>query len=198
MPRFHKLGRQETHTLNKKLLKDYAAHIIIIGDSIATGLRRYRHIWKNYFKAAINLGISGDCIENVLWRAQDISLQQTTLFVIIHCGTNNVDQSKPDDIAEGVMKIAETFSKNQPKITTIVTGMLPRDKTYSFRWAKIDEANNILKAKCMNLQQTYFMDQDDDRVKSDLKLDENLYYKDFLHLAESGNEKFSKTICVYF
>ena len=42
------------------------------------------------------------------------------------------------------------------------------------------------------------MDQDDDRVKSDLKLDENLYYKDFLHLAESGNEKFSKTICVYF
>ena len=79
VPRFHKLGWQETHTFHKKLLKNSAAPIIIIGDSIATGLRRYQHIWKNYFKDVINLGISGDCVENVLWRAQDISLQQTTL-----------------------------------------------------------------------------------------------------------------------
>ena len=101
----------------------------------------------------------------------DISLQHTTLSVIIHCGTNNVDQ--------------------------IIVGMLPWDKTYSFRRAKMDEANNTLKAKCMNLPQTNFMDQDHDWVKSDLALDENLYYKDFLHLAESANEKFSKTICLF-
>ena len=81
--------------------------------------------------------------------------------------------------------------KNHPNITTIITGMLPRDKTYSFRRAKIDETNKILKAKCKNLPQTYFMDQDEDWVKSDLILDENLYYKDFLHLAETGPEKFS-------
>ena len=117
------------------------------------------------------MGISGDRVENVLWKARDISLQQTTLFAIIHCGTNNVDQSKPDDTAEGVMKIAETFMKNKPKITTIITGMLPRDKTYSFRRAKIDETNNILKVKYRNLPQTYFVEQDDDWVKSDLTLD---------------------------
>ena len=152
VPRFHKLEWQETHTFHKKLLKNSASRVIIIGDSIATDSRRYRHIWENYFKDAINLGISGDRVKNVLWRARDTSLQQTTLFVIIHCGTNNVDQSKPEDTAEGVMKIAETFIKNQPKITTIISGMLPRDKTYSFRRAKIDETNNILKAKCMNFQ----------------------------------------------
>ena len=33
---FHKLGWQETHTFRKKLLKNSAAPIIIIGDSIAT------------------------------------------------------------------------------------------------------------------------------------------------------------------
>ena len=93
-------------------MKNSAAPIIITGDSNATGLRRYRHIWRNYFKGAINLGISGDRVENVLWRARNISLQQTTLFVIIHCSTNNMDQSKPENIAEGVMKIAETFMKN--------------------------------------------------------------------------------------
>ena len=45
--------------------------------------------------------------------------------------------------------------------------------------------------------QTYLRDQYDDWVKSDLTLDENLYCKYFLHLAESGNEKFSKTICLF-
>ena len=98
------------------------------------------------------------------------------------------------------MKIAETFMKNQPKITTlplIITGMLPRDKTYSFWPAKIDETNNILEVKCMNLLQTYFMNQDEDLVKSNLTLDGKLYYNDFLNLVESGNEKFSKTF-LYF
>ena len=102
---------------------------------------------------------------------RDISMQHTTLLVIIHCGTNNVDQ--------------------------IITGMLPMNKTYSFWQAKMNEANNILKAKCMILPQTYFKNQDNDWVKGDLTLDENLSHKDFLHLGESGNEKFSKTICLF-
>ena len=69
----------------------------------------------------------------VLWRARDISLQNATLFVIIHCGKNNVGQSHPEDIAVGVMKIAKPFMKNNPKITTIITSMLPMGKTYSIR-----------------------------------------------------------------
>ena len=47
----------------------------------------------------------------------------------MHCGTNNVDQSQPEDIAVGVMKNAENLMKNHPKITTIIAGILPRDKT---------------------------------------------------------------------
>ena len=80
------------------------------------------------------------------------------------------------------MKIAEAFMKNHPKITTIITGILPRDKTHSFWLEKIDETNNILKAKPQNIQQTYFMYQDDDWVKSDLTLDENLVMRNFIKL----------------
>ena len=64
-PHLNKLGWQKTHISHKKPLKNSATPIIIIGDSIATGLRRYLHIWKNYFKDALNLGISGDRVENV-------------------------------------------------------------------------------------------------------------------------------------
>ena len=74
---YTKLGWHKKHTFQKKLLKNSVAPIIIIGDSIATGLRRYKHVWRNYFKHAVNLGINGDHVENVLWRARDISLQHT-------------------------------------------------------------------------------------------------------------------------
>ena len=146
VPLFHKLGWQEIHihTFNKKLLKNSAGPIISIGDSIATGLRRYQHIWKNYFKDALNLSTSGDHVENVLRRAEYFHAAHN-IVVIIHCGTNNVDQ--------------------------IITGMLPMNKTYSFWQAKMNEANNILKAKCMILPQTYFINQDNDWVKGDLTLD---------------------------
>ena len=88
VPHLHKLGWQKTHTFHK-LSQNSAAPIIIIGDSISTGLRAYQHIWKSYFKDALKLGISGDRVE----KARDISLQHTT-FVIIHWGTNNVEQSQ--------------------------------------------------------------------------------------------------------
>ena len=46
---------------------------IIIGDSIVAGLTRFTNIWNNLFgNKFINLGISGDRVENGLWRARDI------------------------------------------------------------------------------------------------------------------------------
>ena len=178
-------------------MKNSAAPIIIIGDSIATGLRRYQHVWRNYSKDALSFGISGNRIENVLWWEQDISLHHTASFVIINYNTNTVEKSQTEDFAAGIMKIAETLTKNHPKITTIVTGMLPRTKMYSFQQAKINETNKILKVKYRNLPQTYFIDQDDDWVKRNMILNENLHHKDFHHLVETGNEKFSKTICLF-
>ena len=118
MPRIHKPG-QETHTFQRKRFKNSAAPIIIIDALIGARLRRYGRVWSNCFRGALKLDISGDCVENVLWRAWDISLPHTTSFVITHCGTNNVDQNQPKDIAVRIMKIVQTFTKEHPKINTI-------------------------------------------------------------------------------
>ena len=68
----------------------------------------------------------------------------TTSFVTIRNSSNNVGQNYPKDIAVPIIKIA--------KINTIITGILPRKKTYSFlRQKKIDETNQMLKVKCENL-----------------------------------------------
>ena len=60
------------------------------------------------------MGISNDRVEIVLRRAQDILLPQATWFVIINCGTNNVDQNQSKDIAVAIIKIAKAFTKKYP------------------------------------------------------------------------------------
>ena len=58
---------------------------IIIGDSIVAGLTQYTNIWNNLFgNRFINLGISGDGVENVLLDARYIpsflSLKNVVIF----------------------------------------------------------------------------------------------------------------------
>ena len=109
--RTHKIGSQGAHTIQTKLLKNSATPIIITGDSTAAGLRRYGHVWLNYFRDALNSGVNGDRFENVLWWARDISFPRTTSFAIIHCGTNNMEKYQPKDIAVAIIKITKAFKK---------------------------------------------------------------------------------------
>lgn len=100
------------HTLQKSLLRTSAATIIFVSISVAAGFRRYTCVWRNYFEDAINLGIGGDCVENVLWRVQDTSLLDATSFVLIHCSTNNINQNQPKDIAGRILKIVKPLPRN--------------------------------------------------------------------------------------
>ena len=64
--------------------------------------------------------------------------------------------SQPKDTADGFMKNAKTFTKKNVKINIIIIGMLPQDKTYSFRRTTIDGTNKILVGECKNFQQIRF------------------------------------------
>ena len=59
---------------------------IIIGDSIVAGLTRHSNVWNNLFRNKfVNLGIRGDCVENVLWRVRDIAFPPRLKNVVILC-----------------------------------------------------------------------------------------------------------------
>ena len=60
------------------------------------GLTRYTNAWNNLFgNRFTNLGISGDCGENVLWCARDISFFLSLKNVVLLCGTNNINKDSP-------------------------------------------------------------------------------------------------------
>ena len=63
---FYKNGWLNKHNRHVELLKAKSnTSTVVIGDSIAAGLTRYRNIWdENFCRDTVNCGIGGDKIQN--------------------------------------------------------------------------------------------------------------------------------------
>ena len=159
---------------------------IIIGDSIVAGLTRYTNIWNNIFSNSfINLGISGDRVENVLWRAREIPFIPSLKNVVILCGTNNINKDSPYDIAQGLIAIGSAF-KNQPSNPNIfICGILPRDGYCSINRLIINEINDLLESICL-VKSFHFINQNSGWTLNDGALNFSLFFSDGLHLVEKG------------
>ena len=143
----------------------------------------------------LNYGIAGDRTQHVLWRAENAALPNSLKYVVIHCGTNNIDHDQPRDIANGVISIGLKLQEKCRGLKVIVTGLLPRDLEWSKRRKKINLINYYLEKLCCDrFDDFYFMKQDNDWTDEDGKLDKKLYYVDQLHLVEAGNRKFACSI----
>ena len=145
-----KSGWMETHYHQKELLRKSYASVVVIGDSIVAGLRRYPTVWRDFILRyeTINLEIRGDRVENVLWRINDIVLPKSIRSVVIHYGANNIDTNSSNEISVGVVTIARSISHRYPNIEIIVSGLLPRDFLWSTRRVKINKTNDYLKDYC--------------------------------------------------
>ena len=92
-------------------------------------------------------------------------------YVVIHCGTNNIDHDQPGDIANGVISIGLKLQEKCHGLKVIVTGLLPRDSEWSQRRKKIYLINYYLEKLCCDrFDDFYFIKQDDDWT-DDGKLD---------------------------
>ena len=132
-----------------------------MGNSIVAGLSRYPNVWNDYFAPinALNLGIGEDRVENVLWRAIDLSLPSSVKNVVILCGTNNISIHTPRDIADCIISIGSILQKKSIGINVSIFGLIPRDEGWSVNRALINEVNEILKHQC-NINGFAFIFQD--------------------------------------
>ena len=123
----NKSGWYNIHQKHVNLSLNSKTILVLIGDLIVAGLSRYANIWRSFFKTfdTLNYGISGDCTQHVLWRAENATLPNSLKYVVIHCGTNNIDRDQPRDIANGVIAIGLTLQEKCSGLKVIVTGLLP-------------------------------------------------------------------------
>ena len=169
--------------------------LALCGASIVQGLKRYSNVWQKMFAplGAINLGIGGDRTQNLLWRVEDLRhLPSTVEFLVIHCGTNNLCDSLPSNIADGVLDVGAMARKNNSMVKILIMGLLHCDlNNYKMR-SNVAEVNNILRRKCHKMNFTFAKEDADWLQDSELNME--YYHKDRIHLNKEGNVKFANTI----
>lgn len=196
-----KPGWDKEHQQNVALAESSDINVVLTGDSIIKGLSRYPKIWRKYFAPlkALNFGIGGDKTQHVLWRLQNGELECNPKVIVVLCGTNNIDKNSASEIAQGILTIVDFIRNKKPNVSIIVCGILPRDLYPSSRRNKVDDVNEevfqyISYSDELQNESVYFLPPEKGWTVRGGTLDENLYFKDHLHLVEEGDEKLAKSI----
>ena len=144
----------------------------------------------------INCGSGRDKIQYVLWRTEYILLSQSLEYVLINCGTNNLDTDDSEKIADGLFCIALALKKRINHLKIVINGILPRDERNTVRRQKSFIVNELLENKCTNYSNTdiHYLSPDGDWIRENGHLDKSLFYKDNLHLIEKGYLKLALSI----
>lgn len=108
------------------------AKLVFLGDSITQGWEGAgASTWRNAFGdlSPLNLGVSGDRTEHVLWRLAQgdyDALQPKAIVIMI--GTNNTGHrmDPPADIAAGVTEILAQLKSKFPKARLVLLAIFPR------------------------------------------------------------------------
>ena len=122
-----------------------------------------------------------------------ISLISSLKNVVILCGTNSLFQDSPEDIADGIVEIAQTFQSSYNSIDIAIGVILPRDASWSINRVLIKEVNQILKAKCSKLFFIY-IGYDSCWTFANGSVNPELFFSDNVHLVEKTNLKLAESI----
>ena len=183
-----------THLKHCSRLDNKSFDTILVGDPFIADLTHYSKVWNKFFKLlnAFNCGIESDRVQHVLWRTHNVRRFSSLRNVIISCGTNNLYQDSPEDIANGLVKIASCFKQGNNAIIVFICDILPRDDISSINRLLIKETNNILKSSC-SVNHINFIDQEANWIQMSGSLKPDLLYWDKLHLVEKENLVLAKS-----
>ena len=169
--------------------------IEFIGDSITQGWEtRGTNVWNQFYgqRKVINMGVSGDRTEHVLWRFEHGQLDGIKAKVdVVMIGTNNSNKKKDgtdtdtdSDILEGVVAIVNQIRTRQPDTKILLLGIFPRGKVFSPQRGRLCEINQVL-AKLADDKNIFYQDFGSQYVELDGSISKNIM-PDALHPNEKG------------
>jgi len=180
--------------------------LIFIGDSITQGWEgNGKEVWAKYYepRKAVNLGISGDRTQHVLWRLDHGNLDGIKpKLAVIMIGTNNIgsnkasdaSRDKPEEIAAGVRAIVERLQTKQPSLKILVLGIFPRGEKADDPLRKIvAETNALIQKMADEKRRVYFLDINPKFLTEDGTLTREVM-PDLLHLTPAGYEIWAEAI----
>src|SRR5579871_4152995 len=170
------------HNAILKQIKDNPDRsLVLIGDSITQNYEKanapyenFLPIWQQFYapRRALNLGVSGDTTENVLWRLDHGEIDGISpKAALILIGTNNITSESAADTESGIDAVVEKVERKLPNSHILLIGILPRTD----RLAMVSEVNQYLSTRYGKGSRVTFLDVGPIFYK-DGKIDEDLYY----------------------
>jgi lysophospholipase L1-like esterase len=128
---------------------DKPCDIIFIGDSITEGwLGPGRAVWDKYYapRHALDFGVGGDKTQNVLWRLNNMDIQNLKPKVaVVMIGTNNLTNN-PHEIADGVKAVLANAQEAFPGVKIILVSITPNERAQD----KMMQADSLIKSLADN------------------------------------------------
>jgi lysophospholipase L1-like esterase len=170
--------------------------LIYIGDSI---VQRFdgvgKGIWDRYYapRNALNLGISGDRTQHVIWRLDHGNIDGISpKLAIIMIGQNNGGHNTSIEIAEGVTEVVKRVRTKLPDAKILLLAIFQRREKPTPERAVLAEANEII-SKLANSSSIAYMDINSVFVRPDGKISSFLM-PDFEHPNELGFKLWAEAI----
>ena len=172
--------------------------LVFIGDSITQGWEgKGRDVWKKHYgnRKALNLGISGDRTQHVLWRLDNGNLKGISpKLAVIMIGTNNSNRqdNTAEEIGDGIVAIINKLQKKTPKTKILLLAVFPRGAKPSPQREKNAKASAI-GAKLADGKNIFYLDIGPKFLTKDKVLTRDIM-PDLLHLSAKGYQIWADSI----
>ena len=178
--------------------------IVFLGDSITQGWEGAgKRVWERYFAGgryhAINLGISGDRTEHVLWRIANGELDgYAAKAIVLVIGTNNTGHFKredetPEDTVLGIKAVLEAIRAKQPGAMIVLCPIFPRGRAADDQGRLRNAVVNKAICKFANGRDIFWCDFTDQFLAADGTLPAEIM-PDYLHPREYGYEMWANAV----
>ena len=122
----------DRHNAMNDRVKQGNVDLIFIGDSITQGWEgEGKDVWQKYYakRNAVNLGISGDQTQHVLWRLDNGNINGIApKLAVIMIGTNNYKSNSVEEIGAGITAIVKKLREKLPQMKVLVLAIFPREE----------------------------------------------------------------------
>ena len=136
----------DRHAAQKRRAAWGGWEMLFVGDSITqswegAGATEWRKRYE--LREALNLGISGDRTQHVLWKFQDGVLDGLSpKLAVVMIGTNNAGFDSSEDIAAGMLAVVEQLRTRLPDMHVLVLAVFPRGSEPSDELRRVNEGAN--------------------------------------------------------
>lgn len=176
--------------------------ILFVGDSITQAWENAgKSVWEKYYTdrglKAVNIGISGDRTQHVLWRLdQGAARGLEPKVTVVMIGTNNSanDRNTASEMVDGVRAVVKRLHEELPKTKILLLGIFPRGEDFNEIRGKILQVNQTFRKLEEEMEGTvFYLDIGHHFLETDGTLSTEIM-PDFLHLTQRGYEIWAESI----